>query len=327
MRAQVLKSSNNSLELQEVKKPLPKDNQLLLKVKACGICRTDLHIKYNELENPSYPIILGHQIVGIVEEIGKNVSGFKIGDRVGVPWLANTCGKCEYCISQKENLCEKALYTGYTLNGGLAEYAVSYADYTFHLPKDFSDEKIAPLLCAGLIGYRAYKKANPESSLGLYGFGSAAHILTQLAVFEKKKVYAFTKEEDLKGQKFAKDLGAVWAGASEDFPPEKLDAVIIFAPDGKLVPQALKVLKKGGRCICAGIHMSDIPSFPYEDLWNEKRIESVANLTREDGKEFFSLVEKANIKTTVTTYPLEKSNKALEDLEMGKINGSVVVLI
>jgi propanol-preferring alcohol dehydrogenase len=325
MRAMTLKQPHSPLFLEEIPIPRPGANQLLLKVKACGICRTDLHILDGELKKPKLPLILGHQVVGVVEEIGKNVKGYQKGDRVGVPWLGYTCGICAYCREGHENLCDHAQYTGYDLNGGFAEYCVCNADYAFHLPAGISDEQIAPLLCAGLIGYRAYRMAHPEKSLGIYGFGSAAHILTQIAKQEGKDVYAFTRDGDVQSQSFAKELGAVWAGGASDSPPELLDAAIIFAPVGSLVPRSLQVLRKGGRCICGGIHMNDIPSFPYEYLWGERRIESVSNLTRQDGIDFLTLISRIPIHTHVTTYPLEKANEALQALRDGAFNGSVVL--
>lgn len=326
MKAMVLEKQKEPLILKEVPKPVPGAKELLLKVQACGICRTDLHILDGELEEPKLPLIPGHQIVGIVEKVGEEVEGFAPGDRVGVPWLGGTCGTCPYCKEGKENLCDNAEYTGYTRNGGFAEYTVSNAEYTFPLPDGLSDEQIAPLLCAGLIGYRAYRKADPEKRLGLYGFGAAAHILAQLAVYEGKKVYAFTREGDAETQEFAKKLGAEWSGSSEELPPDRLDSAIIFAPVGKLVPAALKTLKKGGRCICGGIHMSDIPAFPYKDLWEERRIESVANLTRQDGREFLEIAPKVPIQTQITTYSLEQVNEALEDLRNGAFDGAAVIV-
>ena len=321
----VLKGQKTALVLEKVPKPAPKDNELLVKVHACGVCRTDLHVRDAELPHPKLPLILGHEIVGTIEEMGKDVRGFKKGDRVGIPWLWSACGSCEYCASAQENLCEKAVYTGYLTNGGYAEYTVCKSDFAIPLPLNLSDEHIAPLLCAGLIGYRAYRKAHPQKKLGIYGFGAAAHILTQLAVFEGKQVYAFTRDGDKITQTFAKDLGAIWSGGSSEIPSCLLDAVIIFAPVGSLVPQALKTLKKGGSCICGGIHMSDIPSFPYENLWGEKKIESVANLTREDAKDFFAAISRFPIKTQVTVYPLEKANEALDDLKSGKFQGAAVL--
>jgi propanol-preferring alcohol dehydrogenase len=270
---------------------------------------------------------LGHEIVGVVEEIGKNVKGFKEGDRVGVAWLGKSCGQCEFCQKGDENLCDNAQYTGYHVDGGFAEYTVCNADFAILLPTAPSDEQIAPLLCAGLIGYRAYRKAAPQKTLGLYGFGAAAHLLTQLAIHEGKKVYAFTRAGDKKGQEFARQLGAIWAGDSTASSPIPLDAAIIFAPIGALVPVVLKALKKGGRCICGGIHMSDIPSFPYHDLWGERSIQSVANLTRSDAKDFFELISKFPIRPIVKVYPLEQANQALEDLKQGKFQGAAVLRV
>ncbi len=326
MRAMLLQQSKKPLVQTELPKPNFKDDELLIKVKTCGVCRTDLHIKDGELPQPKhFPLVLGHEIVGIVEALGKNVKGFHKGERVGVPWLSLSCGICEYCQRGKENLCDNPQFTGYHRNGGFAEYTVCNANAAIHLPHTLSDEQIAPLLCAGLIGYRAYRKASPERTLGIYGFGAAAHILTQLAIFEGKEVYAFTRNEDTKGQQFARELGAVWAGDSDSAPPQLLDAVIIFAPVGQLVPISLKVLKKGGRCICGGIHMSNIPSFPYRDLWGEKSIHSVANLTHKDAKEFFELITQIPLHTTVTIYPLERANDALEDLKEGRFHGAAVL--
>lgn len=327
MRAMILKKQNTPLVLEDIPIPKPKEDEILIKVLCCGVCRTDLHIINGDLKHPNLPLVLGHQIVGIVEKVGYKVSGFNLGDRIGVPWLGSTCHICEYCQEQKENLCDKAKFTGYDVNGGFAEYTVCKKDFAYHLPASLTDENIAPILCAGLIGYRSYKKANAKKTIGMYGFGVAAHILTQLAVYEKKKVYAFTRPGDTKGQEFAKSLGAVWAAGSDEMPPEALDAAIIFAPIGDLVPQSLKALKKGGRCVCAGIHMSDIPSFPYKDLWGERSIESVANLTRKDGQEFLQLTEKTNIKTSINTYSLEDANQAVEDFKNSKLTGATVIKI
>lgn len=327
MLAMILKEQKKPLVREEIPKPVAKDDELLIKVKACGVCRTDLHVKDAELPHPKLPLVLGHEIVGVVEEMGKNVRGFQKGDRVGVPWLGGTCGACEFCNEGQENLCNNALYTGYLTDGGFAQYAVCKADFAIPLRPGLSDTQTAPLLCAGLIGYRAYRKAAPKKTLGVYGFGAAAHILTQLATFEGKEVYAFTRDKDIKSQEFAKQLGAVWAGDSSSLPPVQLDAAIIFAPVGGLVPLSLKALKKGGRCICGGIHMSDIPSFPYKDLWEERSIQSVANLTRKDGKDFFAAIARFPIQTNVTIYPLEKANEALEDLRNGKFEGAAVLEI
>lgn len=327
MLAMVLREQKKMLVQEDIPKPKPKDDELLIKVKVCGVCRTDLHVKDGDLPHPKLPLVLGHEIVGVVEEIGKNVKGFKEGDRVGVAWLGKSCGQCEFCQKGDENLCDNAQYTGYHVDGGFAEYTVCNADFAILLPTAPSDEQIAPLLCAGLIGYRAYRKAAPQKTLGLYGFGAAAHLLTQLAIHEGKKVYAFTRAGDKKGQEFARQLGAVWAGDSTASSPIPLDAAIIFAPIGALVPVVLKALKKGGRCICGGIHMSDIPSFPYHDLWGERSIESVANLTRSDAKDFFELISKFPIRPIVKVYPLEQANQALEDLKQGKFQGAAVLRV
>ncbi len=327
MRAMVLREQRKPLVLSEMPKPIPKENELLIKVHVCGVCRTDLHVKDADLPDPKLPLILGHEIVGTVEAMGKNVRGFQIGDRVGAPWIGGCCEACAFCKSGQENLCDKLVFTGYQTNGGFAEYAVCRADFAIPLPSGLSDEHIAPLLCAGLIGYRSYRKANPQKTLGIYGFGAAAHILIQLAVFEGKEVYAFTRKNDSKTQEFAKRLGAVWAKDSETPPPGLLDAAIIFAPVGSVVPFALRALKKGGRCICGGIHMSDIPSFPYKDLWGEKSIQSVANLTRNDAKEFFAAISRFPIETEVKVYPLKEANTALDDLRAGKFEGAAVLKI
>lgn len=327
MKAMVLEKQNSPLILRDLPIPKIEADQILIKVSVCAICRTDLHIIEGDLKNPKLPLVLGHQIVGTIQEMGAEVLGFKVGDRIGVPWLGNTCHHCSYCLEGKENLCDKAKFTGYTLDGGLAEYASCSHEFAYKLPKKFDDEKVAPLLCAGLIGYRSYKKTNAKKTIGMYGFGVAAHILTQLAVYQKKEIYAFTRDEDTETQQFAKSLGAVWSGGTSSIFPEKLDAAIIFAPVGDLVPLALKSLKKGGKIICAGIHMSDIPSFSYKDLWGERAIESVANLTREDGEEFLDLAKKADIKTKVTIYPLEKTNQAIEEFSSGKLEGAAVIRI
>lgn len=327
MKAMVLETANTPLKLKDVPEPETGENQLKLKVKTCGVCRTDLHILDGELDNPNLPLIPGHQIVGSVEEIGPGVSGFGTGDKVGVPWLGYTCGECEFCRSDRENLCDNARFTGYDIDGGFAEYTVADARFCFPIPEKYPAQQAAPLLCAGLIGYRSLRKTGDAQRLGLYGFGSAAHIITQVILDQGKEVYAFTKPGDEQGQEFARSLGASWAGGSETLPSEKLDAAIIFAPVGKLVPQALKALKKGGDVICGGIHMSDIPSFPYSDLWEERTIESVANLTRRDGAEFMQLAPEIPIQSQVTTYSLEDANGALEDLREGNFEGSAVLEI
>lgn len=327
MKAMVLHTIGDPLELEDLPVPQPSENELLIKVKTCGVCRTDLHIIDGDLEHPTLPLVLGHQIVGSVEGIGTNVSGFSKGDKVGVPWLGYTCGKCEFCNNGQENLCDNAQFTGYDINGGFAEYTAADARFCFLIPKEYPATQAAPLLCAGLIGYRSLRKTDNAKRLGFYGFGSAAHILSQVAHYQDKKVYAFTRPGETKSQQFAKKLGAVWAGDSETRPTEKLDAAIIFAPVGPLVPQALKAVKKGGKVVCAGIHMSDIPSFPYSDLWEERSIESVANLTRRDGTDFMQLAPEVPVKTQVTTYPLTEANKALKDLRAGNFDGSAVLTI
>ena len=327
MRAMVLHTAGKPLELQDIPIPNPDKNQLLLKVQTCGLCRTDLHIMDGELDNPNLPLVLGHQIVGTIEEVGENVAGLKKGDKVGVPWLGYTCGNCEFCHNDQENLCDNAQFTGYDINGGFAEYAVADARFCFPIPENYPAVQAAPLLCAGLIGYRALRKTNNAQRLGFYGFGSAAHILTQVALHQNKEIYAFTRPGDKKGQQFAQNLGATWAGGSETLPPQHLDAAIIFAPVGPLVPQALKAVKKGGSVVCAGIHMSDIPSFPYNDLWEERSIESIANLTRRDGTEFMQLAPEVPIESQVTTYPLTDANQALDDLRAGNFDGSAVLSI
>jgi len=325
MRAMVLEKTGQPLQLRELPVPAVGPGQLLIRVSACGICRTDLHVVDGELPPIALPVIPGHQIVGRIEKMGSDVRDFSCGQRVGVPWLGGSCGNCDYCQSGKENLCDHALYTGYQLNGGLADYTVADARYCFGLPEDYSDLQVAPLLCAGLIGYRAYRLAQDAPCIGLYGFGAAAHILIQVAKFQNQKVFAFTREGDIDAQDFASLLGADWAGSSAQAPPELLDAAILFAPAGELVPQALKMVRKGGRVICAGIHMSDIPSFPYKYLWGERGICSVANLTREDAKAFLPLAARIPVRTHVTRYALEQANQALDDLRHGRFTGAAVI--
>jgi len=327
MKAMVFSQVGQPLQLEDVPVPEPRENEVLLRVRACGVCRTDLHIVDGELDHPKLPLILGHQIVGVVGKLGGGVTGHKVGDRVGVPWLGKTCGCCAFCKSGKENLCDDPVFTGYSKNGGFAEYSVVDASYCFPITSDLPDEQVAPLLCAGLIGYRAYCMTGKGKRLGLYGFGSAAHIIAQVALHEGKEVYAFTRPEDEKGQAFARELGCVWAGGSDTSPPEALDAAIIFAPVGALVPAALKAVKKGGVVVCAGIHMSDIPQFPYADLWEERVVRSVANLTRADGHAFLALAPTIPVRTQVKVYPLEEANEALEDLRRGRIKGSAVLWI
>jgi propanol-preferring alcohol dehydrogenase len=326
MRAMVLERPGTPLIERERPVPTPSTGEILVEVAACGVCRTDLHVVDGELTNPKLPIVPGHEIVGRVAAIGADVVGLAPGDRIGVPWLGHTCGVCPFCRRGRENLCDAPLFTGYTRDGGYATHAIADARFCFPLPGTTDDAETAPLLCAGLIGWRSYRMAGEGRSLGLYGFGAAAHILAQVAAWQGRHVYAFTRAGDLAAQSLAKSLGALWAGASEEAPPEPLDAAIIFAPIGALVPLALKAVKKGGRVVCGGIHMSDIPSFPYRDLWEERQIVSVANLTREDAREFLALAPQAGIRTTVTRYPLVQANAALADLRQGRTQGAGVLI-
>jgi propanol-preferring alcohol dehydrogenase len=323
MRAMRVHAPGKPLALDEVPVPRPAAGEVLVRVLACGVCRTDLHVADGDLTECAYPLIPGHEIVGRVEKAGKR---FAAGMRVGIPWLGWTCGACEYCASGRENLCPQARFTGYTRDGGFAEHVVADERFCFALPERYGDAEVAPLLCAGLIGYRSYAMAGSAKRLGLYGFGAAAHILAQLARAQGREVYAFTRPGDTGAQAFAKRLGAKWAGGSNQIPPEPLDAAILFAPVGALVPQALKAVKKGGCVVCGGIHMSDIPSFPYALLWGERRVQSVANLTRADGEAFMALAASAPIRTEVKTYPLERANEALGDLREGRLEGAAVLL-
>nr|WP_226980713.1 zinc-dependent alcohol dehydrogenase family protein [Thermomicrobium roseum] len=323
----VLERPGQPLVLQELPVPEPGPGQVLLRIRACGVCRTDLHIVAGELPGPKLPLVLGHQIVGEVVRAGPGANRLVPGQRVGVPWLGWTCGECRYCRSGRENLCDRARFTGYTLDGGFAEYTVADERYCFPIPAGYPDEQAAPLLCAGLIGYRALRFAGEAQRLGFYGFGAAAHILTQVAVWQGRTVYAFTRPGDLESQVFARELGAVWAGGSDESPPEQLEAALIFAPVGALVPQALRAVEKGGIVVCAGIHMSDIPSFPYAWLWEERVIRSVANLTRQDGEAFLSLAPRVPVRTEVQLYRLEEANRALDDLRHGRIRGAAVLVI
>jgi len=325
MRAMVLERPGTRLVLRERPVPTPAAGEILVEIAACGVCRTDLHVVDGELPHPKLPIVPGHEIVGRVAVVGSGVSGFSVGQRVGVPWLGYTCGRCEYCRSGRENLCDTPLFTGYTRDGGYASHTVADARYCFPLP-DGDDAALAPLLCAGLIGWRCYRMAGEGGALGLYGFGAAAHILAQVAVWQGRRVYAFTRRGDAAAQNFARNLGAVWAGGSDDMPPEQLDAAIIFAPVGALVPAALRAVKKGGRVVCGGIHMSDIPSFPYAILWEERQIVSVANLTRDDAREFLPLAPQAGVRSEVTRYPLDRANDALADLRGGRLQGAAVLV-
>ena len=327
MRAIILERAGQPLQEVWLPMPKPQPEQVLLKVHVCGVCRTDLHIVDGELAKPKLPLVLGHQIVGTVVETGSQANKFPLGTRVGVPWLGHTCNCCRYCLAGQENLCDRALFTGYDLNGGYAEYTVADESFCFPIPENLTDLQAAPLLCAGLIGYRSYRMTEDAERIGFYGFGAAAHILIQVAKYQGKQVYAFTRSGDTQGQEFARSLGAVWAGGSDELPPEKLDAAIIFAPVGKLVPAALKAVAKGGVVVCAGIHMSDIPSFPYQILWEERVLRSVANLTRRDGEEFLALAPQIPIQTEVTSFPLSEANEALDALRTGKINGAAVLAI
>lgn len=327
MRAMVLKAPKKPLVLQEVPKPKPNAQQLLLKVHTCGICRTDLHVVDGELTKPKLPLIPGHQIVATIEEVGEFVVGFKLGERVGVPWLGGSCGHCHFCLSGRENLCDEAVFTGYQLDGGFAEYCVANYRFCFPIPQGYPDDQAAPLFCAGLIGYRSLMKTGHAKHLGIYGFGAAAHIITQVAIHQGRTVYAFTRPNDTQAQQFARKLGATWAGDSHQTPPRPLEAAIIFAPVGSLVPTALRQTEKGGIVVCAGIHMSDIPSFPYDILWGERSICSVANLTRADGDAFLSLAPKVPVKTDIHIYELADTNRALEDLREGRFTGAAVIRV
>jgi propanol-preferring alcohol dehydrogenase len=328
MQAMVLEKPGQPLKWLEVPVPQPGPEQVLMRVHTCGVCRTDLHVLDGELAHPKLPLIMGHEIVGTVVETGSAVRQFRVGERIGVPWLGHTCGTCRYCRRGQENLCDTPGFTGYTLDGGYAEYAVADERYSFSLPPAYRDAEAAPLLCAGLIGFRSYRMAREAGTrLGIYGFGAAAHITVQMAVFQGKKVYAFTRPGDTEAQEFARRLGAVWAGSSEEMPPEELDAAIIFAPVGSLIPAALRASARGGVVVCGGIHMSDIPSFPYDILWGERVVRSVANLTRADGEEFLELAPRVPVKTEVQLFPLEQANQALDRLRRGRIQGAAVLVV
>jgi propanol-preferring alcohol dehydrogenase len=325
MQAMVLDRPHEPLRRRELPAPWPAPGQVRLRVRACGICRTDLHVVDGELPDPKLPLIPGHQIVGVVDAIGSAASSLAVGDRVGVPWLGTTCGACPYCRSGQENLCDAARFTGYHIDGGYAELAVADERYCFAVPEGYPDLQAAPLLCAGLIGFRALRLAGEGTALGFYGFGSAAHILTQVARHQGREVFAFTREGDEAGQAYARTLGASWAGSTAERAPVPLDAAILFAPAGELVPAALRSVRKGGTVVCAGIHMSDIPSFPYQILWEERVLRSVANLTRRDAQEFLQLAPRVPVRTDVTVFPLEAANEALAALRDGKILGSAVL--
>ena len=323
----VLERQREPLRRREMDRPDAGEGEVLLRVLACGVCRTDLHIVDGELPDPKLPLIPGHQIVGEVVSVGAGGERFEPGDRVGVPWLGWTCGECAFCVSGRENLCDRARFTGYEIDGGYAEYATADARFCFPIPEGFPNLQAAPLLCAGLIGYRSLVMTGDAERLGLYGFGAAAHIIAQVAVHQGRRVFAFTREGDAEGQRFARDLGAEWAGSSDQLPPERLDAAIIFAPVGSLVPQALRAVEKGGTVVCAGIHMSEIPAFPYEILWGERVVRSVANLTRADGEEFMRLAPRHGVRTEVQEYALVDANRALDDLRSGRVRGAAVLAI
>ena len=325
-RAMVLEAYCEPLVMRERLLPEPGKNEIRVRVSACGVCRTDLHVVDGELPKVPLPLVPGHEIVGYVDKLGEGVSSFERGERVGIPWLGHTCGECAYCRSGAENLCEKPLFTGYTRDGGYATHAIADAHYVFKLEGDRADQNLAPLLCAGLIGWRSLRATGDARRLGLFGFGAAAHIIAQVARFEGRRVFAFTRPGDVESQDFARKLGAEWAGGSDEAAPEELDAAIIYAPVGALVPRALRALRKGGIAVCAGIHMSDIPAFPYEWLWGERKIVSIANLTREDGETFFKAIPAMDIHTTVTTYPLAEANRALDDLRQGRLVGAAVLV-
>lgn len=325
MRAMLLNGPRQPLVLREVPVPEPAAREILVRVLACAVCRTDLHVLDGELPHPKLPLVLGHEIVGSIARLGEEVRGFKVGDRVGIPWLGWTCGECRFCRSERENLCENAQFTGYTRDGGYADYTLADPRFCFPLPEGYSDTAVAPLLCAGLIGYRSLRKAGNAATIGIYGFGAAAHIITQVAKHEGRTIFAFTRPGDRKAQEFARSMGAEWAGDSGSDPPRRLEAAIIFASAGPLVPEALRVVDRGGCVVCGGIHMSDVPSFPYESLWQERSVCSVANLTRKDAVEFLALAPKAGVRTEVHPYPLTQASEALQALREGRFSGAAVL--
>ena len=327
MRAMLFEKVGQALRQADLPVPKPGPGQLLIKVHACAVCRTDLHVVDGELTEPKLPVIPGHEIVGTVAEKAVGVAHFRVGDRVGIPWLGWTCGECDYCRTGRENLCSRAKFTGYTLDGGYAEYTLVDERFCFPIPETNKDTDAAPLLCAGLIGYRSLVKAGNGKRLGIYGFGAAAHIVAQVARYQKREVYAFTRPGDEEAKKFALGLGAVWAGGSNEVPPVKLDAAIIFAPVGELVPHALRAVDKGGTVVCGGIHMTDIPSFPYDILWQERSLCSVANLTRRDGEEFLAIAPKVPVRTETQSFTLQEANEALNRLRSGNIQGAAVLLL
>jgi len=326
MKAMILDAPGQPLQYRGVADPAPGVGQLLVRVAACGVCRTDLHVVDGELTQPRLPIIPGHEIVGRVEAIGPGIARFAVGDRVGIPWLGHTCGQCFFCRTQRENLCDAPLFTGYQINGGYADYAVAEAAYCFTLPENYSDANAAPLLCAGLIGYRALSMAGDAKKLAIYGFGAAAHIVAQVAQFEQRSVYAFTRPGDRKAQAFALSLGCVWAGGSDERPNSEMDAAIVFAPVGDLVPAALQAVRKGGSVVLGGIHMSPIPAMPYQLLWGERTLQSVANLTRKDAQDFLAIAARTPIRTEIVCYPLFEANSALQHLRQGQLTGAAVLI-
>jgi propanol-preferring alcohol dehydrogenase len=320
-----LATANRPLELRTLDRPVPGDHQVLIRVAACGVCRTDLHVVDGDLPNPKHNLIPGHEVVGKVVALGPGVTALSVGERIGVPWLGWTCGECGYCLNGRENLCDKARFTGYTVDGGYAEHMVADVRFCFRLPAMYSDVQAAPLLCAGLIGYRALRAAGAARRVGIYGFGAAAHIITQIACQEGREIHAFTRTGDIAAQRFATSLGAAWAGSSDEQPPSPLDAAILFAPVGSLIPRALQAVAKGGIVVCAGIHMSDVPAFPYSLLWGERRIVSVANLTRADGDAFMAVAPTVPVRTVAVPYPLEEANSALNSLRAGTLTGAAVL--
>ncbi|PYO60364.1 MAG: alcohol dehydrogenase [Gemmatimonadetes bacterium] len=327
MRAMLLDAARHSLRAAQIPRPEPGLGQILLAVQACGVCRTDLHVADGDLPNPKLPLVPGHEIVGTVAGLGADVRGWALGERAGVPWLGWTCGECRYCRTGRENLCQRARFTGYHLDGGYTEYTVADARYVFRIPADYQDLEAAPLLCAGLIGYRSLVAAGDAERLGLYGFGAAAHIVAQVARHQGRRVFAFTRAGDTTAQRFALELGAAWAGDSEAAPPEPLDAAIIYAPVGALVPSALRAVVPGGTVVCAGIHMTDIPAFPYQLLWGERVVRSIANLTRRDGEEFLALAPRVPVHTQIESFPLDEANEALNRLRAGAVRGAAVLAV
>ncbi|ARQ12521.1 alcohol dehydrogenase 1 (plasmid) [Rhizobium etli] len=325
MKAMILEAVGSPLRPVERPDPVPGQGQLMLRMEACAVCRTDLHVCDGDLDNPKLPLVPGHEIVGIVEAVGEGIASSRIGQRVGVPWLGHACGSCSFCRAGEENLCDRPQFTGYTRDGGFATHVVADADYAFALDAQADPVALAPLLCAGLIGWRSLKKAGDGARIGLYGFGAAAHIIAQICRWQGREVYAFSRAGDVAARRFALSLGAVWAGSSDESPPVMLDAAIIFAPVGALVPAALKVVRKGGRVVCGGIHMSDVPAMPYALIWGERSVVSVANLTRGDAEEFFPVARQAGVRTHTTVYPLSDANGALDDLRAGRLSGAAVL--